>query len=213
MQASPQHPPPVPHSQPARRRSCLVPVLILLAVAALIGGGLWWYFSRTNRSIEPVHLSPEESQVLEEKIGSIQAMDPERPDEPEYVKGEKEIVFTEREINGLLHQNSELGDKVRFEFATDAVHARVEMDLDPDIPIVGGRRLKARARMFVKTVEERPSLILDDLTVWGISVPNAWLGGIKGQDFFSEIVGGDSGLEGIEEFRVEPGKLILRLAE
>ena len=31
--------------------------------------------------------------------------------------------------------------------------------------------------------------MLDDLTVWGISLPNDWLGGLKGQDLLGQTVG------------------------
>ena len=31
------------------------------------------------------------------------------------------------------------------------VHARIETDLDKDMPLVGGKRLKAHARFFVNT--------------------------------------------------------------
>ncbi len=200
--------PPAPPPLPPRRRSCLVPALIALLVAVLIALGLWWWY---NRPIQPVELTSQESQVLNAKIETLEAPPPA---EPQYEPGSKEIILTERELNGLLHQNTGLGDRVHFELATDAIHARVETDLDPEVPVVGGRKLKARARFFVRNDDlNRPSLVLDDLTVWGVSVPNDWIGGMKGRDLLSEILGEGNGVSGIEEFRIEPGRLILRLAE
>ena len=104
---------------------------------------------------------------------------------------------------------------MKFELATDAVHARLEADLDPDFPVVGGKRLKARARFIVKTEAGAPSLILDDLTVWGVSVPNDWVAQLKGKDILGEILGGGKGskVAGIEEMSVEPGQLKIRLKE
>ena len=78
-------------------------------------------------------------------------------------------------------------------------------------PIVGGKRLKARARFLVGDIPGKPALVLDDLTVWGISLPNDWLGGLKGQDLLGEALGG--GIGGVEEFKVERGRLVIRLAE
>jgi hypothetical protein len=95
------------------------------------------------------------------------------------------------------------------------VHARIETDLDPDLPVVGGKHLKAKARFIVKTESGAPSLILDDLTVWGISLPNDWLGQLKGKDLLSQVLGGGKSgqVAGIEEMSVEPGQLTIRLKE
>jgi hypothetical protein len=198
-------PPPVP-----RRKSCLVPVLIGIIAVLLVGiGVIWW----TNRPIKPVQLSAEEKAVVQEKVEAIQQAD--APAEPAYEKGGKEIVLTERELNGLLNEHTTLGRSLKFELATDAVHARYETDLDPDLPLVGGKKLKARARFFVKTEGGVPRLVLDDLTVWGVSLPNDWLGQIKGKDLLGEILGGGKGgqVAGIEEMKVAPGQLKIRLKE
>ncbi len=191
---------------PGRGKSCLiVGVVTLLIVALVLGGGFWWY----NRPIQPVTLSAAEKQAVEAKVEAMQ-----KPPEPTYEKGSKEIVLTERELNGLLNENTSLGKSVKFELGTDVILARVETDLDPDLPLVGGRRLKARARILVAGGAGKPSLIVDDLTVWGISLPNDWLAGLKGRDLLGEALGGGNGrIAGVEEIRIEPGQLTIRLAE
>ncbi len=196
---------PVADGVSSRKWGCLPKVLIAILLVALIAVG--WYFWM-NRPIRPVELSVQETQALEEKIGNLQ-----EAAEPEYEKGSKEIVITERELNGLINENTSLGDKLQFKLATGAVHARVESDLDEDLPVVGGKRLKARARFFVKTDEGRPSLVLDDVTVWGASLPNDWLAGMKGKDLLAEIFGSSGAVNGIEELRIENGQLVIRLAE
>jgi hypothetical protein len=147
---------------------------------------------------------------VEAKVEAIQ-----KPAEPVYEKGSKEIILTERELNGLLNENTDFGKSISFELVTNAIHARVETDLDPDLPWVGGKRLKARARFLVGGGPGKPGFILDDLTVWGISLPNDWLAGLKGRDLLGEALGGGERgkIAGIEEFRIERGRLILRLAE
>lgn len=195
--------PPVP---PKPASSCLLKGLIGLVILALVLGGVWWW---SNRPIQPVVLTPAEKSAVEAKVDAIQ-----KPAEPKYEKGSKEIVLTERELNGLLNERTTLGQSVKFELATDAILARVETDLDPDLPVVGGKRLKARARFLVGGSPGHPSFILDDLTVWGISLPNDWLAGLKGRDLLGEVLGARDGkIAGVEEFRIEPGKLIIRLAE
>ena len=197
-------------SPPAKRvSSCLVKGLIGLAILALVLGGVWWWH---NRPIQPVQLSVQEKAAVEAKVEAIQ-----KPAEPKYEKGSKEIILTERELNGLLNEKTTLGKTVSFELATNAIHARVESDLDPDLPVVGGKHLKARARFLVSDVPGQASFILDDVTVWGLSLPNDWLAGLKGRNRLGEILGdGQSktgSVPGVEEFKVEPGRLIIRLAE
>lgn len=192
---------------PSRRSSWLVKALAALAMLILVLGGLWWWH---NRPIQPVELSPQEKAAVEAKIEAIQ-----QPAEPKYEKGSKEIIITERELNGLLNENTDFGKSISFELVTNAIHARVETDLDPDLPIVGGKRLKARARFLVGDEPGHPSFILDDLTVWGISLPNDWLAGLKGHNLLGEVLGGGKRgkIVGIDEFKVERGRLIIRLAE
>ncbi len=197
---------PVP---PARGVSCLMKGLIGIVVLLLVLGGVWWWH---NRPIQPVQLSVQEKAAVEAKVEAIQ-----KPTEPTYEKGGKEIILTERELNGLLNEKTTLGKTVSFELATNAIHARVESDLDKDLPIVGGKHLKARARFLVSDVPGQASFILDDVTVWGISLPNDWLAGLKGHDLLGEILGGGKSktgkVPGVEEFKVEPGRLIIRLAD
>lgn len=181
-------------------------LLIVLAALLLVIGGLWYWY---HRPIRPVVLTEPERSVVEAKVEAIQ-----KPSEPVYEKGSKEIIFTERELNGLLNQNTTLGESVRFELATGAVHARVETDLDPNLPLVGGKHLKARARFLVGHEPGSARLVLDDFTIWGISLPNDWLGGLKGHNLIEEALGAQGGgISGVEEFRVESGRLIIRLAE
>ena len=205
--SEPSSPPPVP-----RKKSCLVPVLIgVIAVLVVAIGLIWW----NNRPIKPVQLTAEEKVVVQQKVEAIQQVEAEKPAEPTYEKGKKEIVLTERELNGLLNEHTNLGQKLKLELATDAVHARYEADLDPDVPIVGGKKLKARARFIVKTNEGVPSFVLDDFTLWGVSLPNDWLGQLKGKDLLGEILGGGKGgkIAGIEEMKVSSGELKIKLKE
>lgn len=201
-------PPPVP-----KRRSYWAPVLIGLVVILLAVIGLIWW---NNRPIKPVQLTAEEKSAVGAKVEAIQNVEtPATPAEPQYEKGAKEIILTERELNGLLNEHTTMGGKLKFELATDAVHARIETDLDPDLPVVGGKHLKAKARFVVKTESGKPSLILEDLTVWGVSLPNDWLAQLKGKDILAEVLGGGKGgqVAGVEEISVEPGQLKIRLKE
>lgn len=188
-----------------KKRGCLVPVLAGLVVVLLLGIGIYWWM---NRPIEPVVLSDAEKVELEEKVEGVQGEG--------YVAGKREIVFTQRELNGLLNEKTSYGDQVKFDLVTDAVNARIDTDLDDGLPVVGGRRLRAKARFVVKDGGGgTPELVLDDVTVWGVSMPNDWLAGMKGKNLLGEVFGGGSGggLAGVESLRVEAGRLVIRLKE
>lgn len=189
---------------PPRSKKAFIILGVFALIAILIIGAIWWM----NRPIKPVILAAEEQQLLDTKVESMQ--------ERTYEKGDKVIQLTEREINALFHHNTGLGDKLRFELANDAVHARVSTDFDPDLPFVGGKKLKARARFIITDENNAPSIILDDLTVWGVSIPNAWLAEMKGQNLLSNLGIDPSKSQlgkGIESIKVSNGSLTIELAE
>ncbi len=209
-----------------QRRSPWVTLLVVLVILVAVAGGLWWWFTRP---IQPVVLSPQELAVVEQKVAAIQSADPavpppptpaslpapSGPSEPTYEPGKKEIVLTEREINGLLNANTDLGQSLSFQLGTDVILARIETDLDPDLPLIGGRKFKARAKFIVSEGSGQPSFVIDDLTIWGVSLPNDWLGGLKGRNLFAEVLGSENGgkLPGVESFAIRPGEISIKLKE
>jgi len=188
------------------RRRAFKPVLIATALFLMIGvtasaGVLWWQ----NRDIKPVLLNDAEKAAVEQKV------DPDA-----YQPGEKTIVLTERELNGLLHLHTQLGGKVSFKLGKNEIQARVKTELDEDLPVLGGKTLKAKARFLVDGDKSEPKIILDDLTLYGISLPNAWLGDLKGQNLLSTIGGGEGQNafgRGVEDISIHPGQIRIELAE
>jgi hypothetical protein len=134
-----------------------------------------------------------------------------------YVPGSKELKITEREINGLLNANTDLGKSVRLEFAQDAINAYIAIHIPDDFPIAGGKMFRARGRFRVSIGNGgKPYAILEDVTVFGLSLPKAWLGGVKGENLISEAMTGNDQspvLKGIKRLRVEPGTLVLEVAD
>ena len=134
-----------------------------------------------------------------------------------YVPGSKVFKLTEREVNGLLNANTDLGKSVRLEFAQDAVNAYLAVRIPEDFPVGGGKMFRARGRFRVSIGNGgAPYAILDDVTVFGLSLPKAWLGGLKGENLISDAVGERNGspiLRGIKSLRVEPGALVLEVED
>lgn len=207
MMQEPLPPPPVRKTRWTGWIICAV-LLVMVATAA----GAWWW---QNRPIRPVVLKTEEKAVLETKMEALGMAEGNPADAaPPYEKGTKEIVLTERELNGLLNENTTFGNSVKLELADGAVHARVDTWLDKELPVVGGKNLKARARLLVGGTPEKPELILDDVTVWGVSLPNDWLAQLKGRNLLQEVLGtGNKSIPGVRDFRVGNGKLTVLLKE
>lgn len=192
-----------------RSRRWRAPIIILAVLglgAAVAGAAIWW----ANRPIQATILSAPEKAAVEQKLAAVE----QAPSDPEYVPGAKEIVLTERELNGLLNENTNLGEQLKLELARDAIHARLSADIPDDFPIMAGKKLKGKARFVVKDNAGSPALILEDLTLWGISLPNAWLGDLKGQNLLGNVLSpGGGSLAGVEDISVNNGSLIIKLAE
>jgi len=205
-------------------------VALLLVILATVAITLWWI----QRPIKPVVLSAQEKALIDEKLrnfdrgnssqvapasssapnsGPAPAPDRQRP----YTPGSKALKITEHEINGLLNANTDLGKFLRLEFARDAIQAYVAVPIPQDFPIGGGRMFRARGRFLLSLEREGiPNATLEDVTVFGLSLPKAWLGGIKGQNLLGQAVGQRNGspiLKGIKSLHVESGALVLQVED
>jgi len=134
-----------------------------------------------------------------------------------YVPGDKKITLTEREVNGLLNKNTDLGKSLRLEFAQDAINAYLVVPIPQDFPIAGGKMFRARGRFRLSLGNGgTPYAVLEDVTIFGVSLPKAWLGGLKGENLLGDAVGQQKGgpvLRGIRSLRIEPGALVLELQD
>ena len=76
---------------------------------------------------------------------------------------------------------------------------------------------RARGRFRVSLGNgDKPYAILEDVTVLGLSLPKAWLGGLKGENLIGEAMTGKNQsplLKGIKSLRVEPGALVLEVED
>lgn len=227
---------PTPARKPWLLLGCGALLLVVITAVIAVVATLWWL----KRPIEPVTLDAKEQAVLDEKVkiferakalpssGEIAAgTTPAAPGQPAeggtpapdaaYLPGSRTLRLTERELNALLNQNTDLGDKVRLELATDAVNAYLAVPIPEDFPIGAGTTFRARGRFQIKVVEgHAPTAMLEDITVLGLSLPQAWLADLKGRNLF-EGRPGQTGhgaiLQGIKSLKVEPGNLVLEVNE
>nr|WP_320010486.1 arginine N-succinyltransferase [uncultured Desulfobulbus sp.] len=201
-------------------------VLALLVAFILIRN---WLFPQP---FTPVSLNPQEQQQLEQKLERFErasaasyspAHAPQlssadlQPEAYSEAGASHEILLSEREINAVVAQNSNLGQRMVVDLAQDLVSVKLLIPLDPDFPIMGGKVLKVRAGAELAYRQGRPVVILRGISVMGIPLPNAWLGGLKNIDLI-ETFGADPGFwkslaDGVAAIDVGEGHLRLLLRE
>lgn len=192
------------------------------------------------KSFQPVQLSAKEQAVLSQKIQAITSKQPTTqnhagkkkdthafdtdasspplaPEPYREIDANRKINLNERELNALLAKNTDLAGKVAIDLSKEMASVKVLIPLDPELPIFGGKTLKVTAGLELRFSQQKPTAILKGVSVWGVPIPNAWLGGLKGSDLI-ESFGADSGFwqtvaAGIETLRVEDGHLTIQLAK
>lgn len=205
--------------------------IVLLSVLLSVVITLWLVFVVIFPSqFTPVTLDQQEEQVLEQKL---QRLDPatrqtargprattEQPPltpEPYSEAGaSREIAFSEKELNALLAKNTDLAHRLAIDLSDDLASAKLLVPLDPEFPILGGKTLKLTAGAEMRIAEGHPVVILKGVSLWGVPMPNAWLGYNKNIDLIQEY--GDRGFwqafaDGVEEIEVKEGKLRIKLKE
>jgi hypothetical protein len=208
---------------------CGALVVLALLLVGTVAATLWW----SQRPIRPVVLSAQEKAGVEKKIEEVGlgtvSLNPQQPpgrpavvvppsgsaaDPRAYVPGSKTLKLTEREVNGLLNMNTDLGSRVRIEFARDAINAYLAIPIPEDFPIGAGTIFRMRGRFKVSIGGEgTPYAVLEDVTIFGLSLPKDWLGGIKGENLLGDALGGGAVVQGIKSLKVEPGALVLEVAD
>jgi hypothetical protein len=219
----------VPKPAPKKRRwllwGCGGLLALLLLIAATVAFTIWWM----TRPIKPVVLSEKEKVKVDEKIQQISAAEdrpgnfasrdskPKMEPDRSYTPGAKTLQLTERELNGLLNMNTDLGKTVRLELARDAINAYLAVPIPQDFPIGGGKMFRARGRFRVSISNgDAPYAVLEDVTILGLSLPKEWLGGIKGENLLADAVGernGRSVIAGVKSLHIVPGAIVLEVGD
>jgi len=129
----------------------------------------------------------------------------------------REVSFTEKELNAMLAKNTDLADKAVIDLSENLASVNVLMPLDPDFPVLGGKTLKLNAGAELAFANGRPIVKLKGVSIWGVPMPNAWLGNLKNVDLVKEF-GGDEGFwksfaDGVENIHVAERRLVIKLKE
>ncbi len=155
-----------------------------------------------------------QEKVDEQLEGNDQPLTPEPYKED---PSKREINFTEKELNALLANNTDLAKRLAIDLSSNLASAKMLIPMDPDFPILGGKTLRVNAGLGLSFAKDRPIVVLKGVSIMGVPIPNAWLGNLKNVDLVSEF-GLQSGFwktfaAGVEYINVQDGKLQIKLKE
>lgn len=219
------------HPAPDRKRRMRRPAVLGIVLAALLITGLavaWAIKTYVFPSaFTPVSLSAPEERRLDAKLdrlggpvsrratpAPVERLEPEPYSE---AGAQREVVLSEREINALVSRNTDLASRLAIDLSRDLASAKLLITLDETAPILGGQTVKVTAGLELRYAGGRPIVALKGVSIWGVPIPNAWLGGLKNVDLVQEF-GGEDGFwkgfaDGVEDLRVEEGALKITLKE
>lgn len=138
-----------------------------------------------------------------------------RPERYNEAGAKREVNFSERELNAMVANNHDLAKKLAVDLGDDLVSARLLVPVDQDFPLLGGKTLRVSAGVEMAFRDTKPVVILKGVSIMGVPIPNAWLGGLKNIDLINEF-GDEKGFwsgfaEGVDNIRVEEGQLKIKL--
>lgn len=204
----------------------LVTILVSVGVTVWIVNGYIF-----PKKFKPVTLSQKEQSVLDQKLKKFHDIGTSEPNvdtsketrtmilTPEKYSEDvdKVIELTERELNALLAKNTDLSDKLVIDLSDNLLSVKLLIPVDQGFPVIGGKTIKVTAGMELAFKNSRPVVILKGVSLMGMPIPNAWLGGFKNIDLIKEF-GQNEGFwkafsEGVEEMHAEEGRFMIKLKE
>ena len=215
--------------QVVQKRGFPLFLTVFLAVfLAIILGGLfvkWVYFPS---AFSPVNLSSHEQAELsrklsffgidsEEQLVSNDLNKPLKPEAYSELGANREVKFSEKELNSLIAKNPDLASRFAIDLSDNLASAKLLIPIDPDFPLLGGETVRINAGVEVAFNNNRPSIKLRGISLWGVPLPNAWLGNLKNIDLVEQY-GDQKGFwksfaAGVAYVKVADDHLVIQLNE
>jgi len=201
--------------------------IALLVVVVLTG--LWVKRNLYASELTPTQLNAQEQKALDDKLALLDNAPkprgvwrhaPVENAEPEAYSeagAKREITITERELNAIIGRNKEMSKRVAIDLSRDLVSVTMILPMEEDFPLVGGTTLRLHIGLTLSYERGKPVVALKGISLGGVPLPNAWLGGLKGVNLIDEFSepGGfwDLFAAGVRDLKVENGKLLVKLSE
>ncbi len=202
-------------------KKALVIAGVVLGTAGLAAAGTaWWVKHNVYASaMQPVMLTAGEQTAFDGKLKTLESgatAPAAAPVDPEVAK--RTLNLSEREINAFFAQQG-LGEQVKVELTSGGVSATVLMPVDKDVPFVGGTTVRFKVSLGAKIdASKQFAMSVQDVSVGGVPLPNAWLGNMKGSNLLANAnLGNDPAvkgfLAGIRDFEIQDGNVRVVLNE
>lgn len=196
--------------------------IVFSVVTTLLVARIWLFPS----AITPVDLSQQEQAVLDAKLNALKGpgFDKASPEtgvpapEPYVELPEDRIIyFSQRELNAMIARNPDLANRVSLHLSDKLISASMLVTMPEDFPVLGGKTIRVSTGMRVDYQQGSPVVSMEGVSIMGVPLPGAWLGGIKGKDLVS-FYGSDGGFwqafsHGVRDLRVQEGRLRVELAD
>ncbi len=168
-------------SHQARRSIRLHAVLALVALTAIIAALVTLLVARLwifQPEVSPVVLDSHEQAELDIKLKTLtDKSEPykERPDD-------RVIYLTERELNAIIARDPDLANRASFNLSDGKTSATLLVDMSEHVPGIGGKTVEVSTGIVVGHSEGRPTMTIEGVSLMGVPMPSAWLGGWKEKD-------------------------------
>jgi hypothetical protein len=220
----------IPEAEQKKSHFLLILGVVLVTVLLSVGITIWiinhYIFPK---KFDPVVLNQREATRLDKKLemfnwvqnsnkanpaNETPSLQPEKYSEK---NAKRQISLSERELNALLAKNTNLANKLAIDLSDNLASGKLLVPMDEDFPVLGGKTLKISAGIELSFANERPIVKLRGVSIMGVPIPNAWLGGMKNVDLINEF-GQDEGFwksfaGGVENIQIEEGSLVIKLKE
>jgi hypothetical protein len=197
--------------------------VLLGVVVTLLITSVFVYRLLFPRAFTPTELSAREQQALDAKIqlldntASPSAATPLEPERYSEDANQRTLRFTERELNSLVANDTDLAQRFAIDLSDNLASAKLLVPMPPDFPFLGGKTVQVNAGLQLSYANGQPQVVLQGVSVWGVPIPSAWLGGLKNVDLVQQF-GGSQGFwrafaDGVESIEVNDGELQIKLKE
>jgi len=234
----------------AEPRRSLLPLWITLGVLVVVGAAaVFTYNYYFHASIQPTKLNDREMLVLNDKLKSIEEgseRDPaaksggfrddvlvesggvtvlppaNAPAAPVEVPPDpRELVLTQRELNGILNTNTDFGQYVKVDLKPGYFDITTILPVPEDAPFLGGKTLRLSVDVTMKKADGGDMVLaVRDVSLLGVPLPADWLealGIYKGDNLLKELEAQSPFFEkffaGIEKVELVGGEMKVKLAE
>jgi hypothetical protein len=141
--------------------------IVALAVIVTILFTAWWVKHYIYASkFTPTVLTVKEQKVLDSKLAKLEvtankasiiqkkkrrekvtSLEPEAYSEE---GAKREISLTERELNALIANNPEVGQRVAIDLSDNLVSVKLVVPMDKEIPVLGGKTLRLNLGVILR---------------------------------------------------------------